>query len=359
MSAIKYTQPKDINFEEFKDYYESHSREETLAKFNLNIYNLQKVCELYNYKRPKEIVNRLRAEKCKQTCLEKYGVISTLQLKEIFEKTHCEDANKKRRESQERYLVEHYGVHNIGELPQTREAFKTEEFSQKMKDMHANRTKEEKEKTNEKRKKTCLEKYGVPYFTCTQTLRDASHTEEAIAKANASRVKQCLEKNGVEYYSQLESFKEKRKKTCLEKYGVDSFSKTDEFASKRKRKYACDGLYFDSSWELAFYIYHKDLGSNIIREPCKLEYIYNNRVCFYFPDFMCNGELIEIKGDHFFKGGELVNIYDLSDTKTKKKYECALQNGVKFIFKEDIKFFLDYIKTTYGRNYLKTFLVRN
>lgn len=61
-----------------------------------------------------------------------------------------------------------------------------------------------------------------------------------------------------------------------------------------KGKY--DGINFDSSWELAFYIYHKE--HNLFIERCKEKRTYkvNNEIKNYLPDFITDDGIIEIKG---------------------------------------------------------------
>lgn len=58
-----------------------------------------------------------------------------------------------------------------------------------------------------------------------------------------------------------------------------------------------DNIYFDSTWELAYYIFCKEHDINITRCNEKFEYINvdgNKRM--YHPDFRVNGKLTEIKG---------------------------------------------------------------
>ena len=47
---------------------------------------------------------------------------------------------------------------------------------------------------------------------------------------------------------------------------------------------------FDSSWELAFWIYHLDNSIKIEHEPVFFEYIDSNQKLHrYYPDFRVNG----------------------------------------------------------------------
>lgn len=58
------------------------------------------------------------------------------------------------------------------------------------------------------------------------------------------------------------------------------------------------GIHCDSMWELAYLIYCLDHNINIKRNTEWFSYIDNNKKRAYNPDFIVNGELIEIKGIH-------------------------------------------------------------
>ena len=101
-------------------------------------------------------------------------------------------------------------------------------------------------------------------------------------------------------------------------------------------------------------------------EPVGLEYVYKNKTYKYFPDFRIKDKLIEIKGAHFLKeDGTWRNPYRDSNwtdeeyqescDKYEAKHQCALQNGVEIIY--DCSEYIKYVKETYGKDYLKQFLV--
>jgi hypothetical protein len=52
----------------------------------------------------------------------------------------------------------------------------------------------------------------------------------------------------------------------------------------------------DSSWELAFLIYHLDNGANITRCKEKRNYIIDGKTYTYIPDFVIDDKIYEIKG---------------------------------------------------------------
>lgn len=94
------------------------------------------------------------------------------------------------------------------------------------------------------------------------------------------------------------------------------------------------GFYCDSTWELAFLIYHLD--HNLYIERCKeyRKYTINNKEHIYIPDFITNEGIIEIKG-----------------YKTKESEAKRLQNpDIKCIYREDIYKYIEYVKHQYNVN---------
>lgn len=116
----------------------------------------------------------------------------------------------------------------------------------------------------------------------------------------------------------------------------------------RLQKCVRDGIYdedelkFDSKWELAYYRYCKANNFQIERQPLILEFTYNNKVKKYKPDFRINGQLVEIKGDHFFENHnkklKMICPYDRSkDDLYEAKHQCMLANNVKILTYADLK----------------------
>lgn len=99
------------------------------------------------------------------------------------------------------------------------------------------------------------------------------------------------------------------------------------------------GIHCDSSWELAFLVYYLD--NNLYIERCKEKrsYIWNDKEHFYYPDFITNDGIIEIKG------------YSTDQWKSKE-----LQNpDINVLYKEDMKKYLDYVIDTYGIDFIKLY----
>jgi len=66
------------------------------------------------------------------------------------------------------------------------------------------------------------------------------------------------------------------------------------------RYYEYEGITFDSSWEVYAWIWYKDNDHEIKRCDIRLEYEFDGKIHGYYPDFVVDGKLTEIKGDQFF-----------------------------------------------------------
>lgn len=94
----------------------------------------------------------------------------------------------------------------------------------------------------------------------------------------------------------------------------------------------------DSSWELAFVVFNIEHNIPIERNTQRFEYFVDGKKHIFVPDFIVNNtEIIEIKGKQ--------------DNNWKIK-QLSYPN-VKFIFREDIKKYLDYVITKYGKEFWK------
>lgn len=222
-----------------------------------------------------------------------------------------------------------------------------------------------------------IKKYGVENYAKTDECKE--------------KIKQtCVEKYGVEHTFQVKEFRQKAKETLLEKYGVTSpvqsciikermqntsllrygvrhYVQTEDFKNfmhdfnknhvyKRKSKYFYNNIYFDSSWELAYYLWLSENNIKFEYHPdIYFEYSYNNKIYKYYPDFIVNDELQEVKGDQFFdKDNNYINPYNNEkNTKAYNKYQCILCNNIKILRYNDIK----YILNKYRKKFLKQFKV--
>ena len=357
-----------LNFKTIEDFFMIRNKYQNnqKVKFQCNdcgkevIRTVYRIFNLINYK---EFF--FLCQKCgtKKTSLKKYGVehpTQSIDVKLKNKKTHFEN-NK--------------GVW----------------MNQNQKNAITKAFKEKREQIIEHRKQTCIEKYGVEYAqqseevkkktenTCISKYGFKSPSQNQKVK---EKTKQTFLKNlGVDNPQHSKKIREKTKQTCIEKYGSDSFlsseegknkiknifqekygvenpSQVKEFQNKKIKKYKYQDQTFDSSWELALWIYAKDHNEEIEREPISLNYIFKGKVHKVFPDFKYKGKLIEIKGPQFFnKKGEIHNFFNngIEDLQLKLKFEEEKKNGVEFWYLKELKPILDYIKEKYGKDYLNQF----
>lgn len=98
-------------------------------------------------------------------------------------------------------------------------------------------------------------------------------------------------------------------------------------------------VWCDSSYELAWVIYQIDHNKPFERNKEKYEYLWNNKTFNYFPDFVQNNILIEIKG--------------FSNQQTEEKTKSI--PNLKILFKEDLKEEFEYVEKTYGKNFIELY----
>lgn len=275
-------------------------------------------------------------EKRKQTCLEKYGVDNPFKDKEKIKDAYLSKLGvenpsqlKKVKEKKKQTTRDHFGVDN---------PLQSSEVQEKV-------------------KRSMLKKYGTTV---------ASKSKIVVDKTRKSNLK----KYGVEYPSQLESRKthlkeiwedKKKRNELANKVSKTWLQKTDEelrdIRIKSYSPYEYDGLNFDSSWELAVWIWAKDNGKSIKREPVCIEYKDGEVVRKYYPDFEIEGKLVEVKGDHFFNNdGKMICPFDRSlDDRFEAKHQAGLKAGVEIWTDDAMAPILDYVNQKYTKDYLSLF----
>ena len=229
----------------------------------------------------------------------------------------------------------------------------------------------------EKYKETCRELYGVENITQTTAYREslknlwASRTVEDIQKIT-TKAKNTKKKR---YNDEAFNNRPKAVETCLMRHGVSHYTNTEQqkktwssrspeykaaVRKKKQKKFTFENEQFDSSWELAVWIWAKDHNNYIKREPVSFKYVFENEELLYYPDFEIEKDgkrfFVEVKGDYFFENGKMINPYDRSqDTIYEVKHQCALANGVVFWKQSDVSFAINYIQHKYGKGYLRSF----
>ena len=131
----------------------------------------------------------------------------------------------------------------------------------------------------------------------------------------------------------LNEFKKQNRILINKKYRLGGFK---ESSVKNYKSGWYHGIHCDSSWELAFIIYNEE--HNIKVERCKevRSYILENKEYKYYPDFIINNEIYEIKG-----------------IKSKNSDAKQLYNpDIIFLFRKDMKKYLDYVIEKYGNNFI-------
>lgn len=114
--------------------------------------------------------------------------------------------------------------------------------------------------------------------------------------------------------------------------------------------YNFNGQHFDSLPELAVYIYCIDHQISICRNTViKFKYEFDGDTHYYFPDFIVNDKLVEVKGDHFFKSdGTMCNPFDhKQDNLYEAKHQCMLINNVTIWRRKDYWSMIEYFDTNY------------
>ena len=323
--------------------------------------------------------NKKIVQKAKQTNIKKYGVSSYTQTEEYKEKTIATNRvkygtdwvlqNENIKEKGKESNKEKYGVEYASQSKEIQDKMKQTNKEKYNVDYYS-QTKEWKEKIE----KTQTERYGVPYYTQTEEYKERvkNTNMEKYGVSSYTQTEECKEKikdtnqktYGVEWALQSPIIQEKVKQTMNKKYGVDNPSQVKEFQDKKSKKYLYNNIHFDSSYELAFYIYLQDHYNQDEFEyhPSELEYkdIEGNSHKYY-PDFKIKDQLIEIKGEHMLnENKELIDFYgkDKNQDIYFCKQKCMEENKVKLITKDDLENVFNYVKTTYGSNYLTSFKIK-
>jgi predicted nucleic acid-binding Zn ribbon protein len=96
------------------------------------------------------------------------------------------------------------------------------------------------------------------------------------------------------------------------------------------------GIYCASSWELAFLIYNLDLGKDIKRCNLTFSYIMNDEEKIYFPDFLIDNIIYEVKGR------------ELEDVAFKTQAVIDAGYQIELIRKNEITPIIKFLKEKYG-----------
>lgn len=115
--------------------------------------------------------------------------------------------------------------------------------------------------------------------------------------------------------------------------------------SGRGKKGWYKGYWCDSSWELAWVIYSLDHGVKFERNLKGFEYEFEGKIHKYYPDFILeDGSFVEVKGRRN---------KETCDDQTKCKIDAF--KHVIILFEKDMNIYLDYVKETYGKDFIKLY----
>ena len=146
----------------------------------------------------------------------------------------------------------------------------------------------------------------------------------------------------------------------MDRYGVRSYAQTPEFHKNARKRYMYKGEKFDSSWELYYYVYMIEHGHNIVRNTQLFyQYEYMGNPYRYFPDFIVDGKVVEIKGDYLVDADnhlKKVHAIDNPD-KLKAKDDCMVKNNVKLILKDEILPIINEVQLKYGKDFHKAYMI--
>lgn len=161
-----------------------------------------------------------------------------------------------------------------------------------------------------------------------------------IAAERSRKIYHCKQCNKEFFISDIRDIRGRLycSKECKHKYLSEHTGGYREGSGRGKQGWY-KGIHCDSSWELAFLVYHLDHNLYIERCKEKRQYVWNNKQHTYYPDFITDDGIIEIKG------------YSTDQWKSKEE-----QNpDVIVLYKDDMKLYLDYVINTYGTDFIKLY----
>lgn len=216
-----------------------------------------------------------------------------------------------------------------------------------------------------KRREKALERFGVDNVAKSpevinkfMTTREQKYGCRGLLSNPEVRKKASdnfYKRTGKKWWTGGEKWRAKCEKTSLDEFGVSHFMKDPALRKKTRLRYVYNGIGFDSSWELAVYIWLVDNKVDFEFQPSEpqLTYVdFDGKTKRYCPDFKIGDQLVEIKGDNLFnKDHEPIML----TYNWKAKYDCMIANNVEIWTSKIVKPYLEYIDKKYGRGYLKQF----
>lgn len=301
---------KDVEKDEFIEYYFSHSKIDTLAHFNISDSIFDKYMKYYDIHKPQQAIKQVR----ENTNLERYGCENQFQRVD-----YLQDKIKDKYGSLDKFYCKVQQIINHkAQLAGVKSFGNTEQ-------------------SKSKRRQTCKQKYGVEYVTQTQEFKDKSKQTKLnrygdAGYHNIDKMKQTnLQKYGVEYNFASTDGSINGRGTCLKKYGHENYNNRQKAIQTIKEKYGED--YFINQVKLMM----KSIGSRSNSKlnnsfyqllvynqiKCEREFVVGN----YVYDFKIDNYLIEL--DPFSTHNSTWGIFDNPKDKFyhRNKTLNAVQNG--------------------------------
>lgn len=191
---------KEFEKELIEFYLIPNSAREIERKYGINLYQLKKILVKNNVPmHSKSATYKLRDERTKEVCLEKYGVTNPFAVEEVKEKI-------------KQSMLKHHGVEYVGQA----------------------------EISKQKTKEAFLDKYGVDSYAKTEEFKKhiSNIKDDIIAKVKAT----CLEKYGVDSALKVQEFKDKKYSTTLARYGKRNFNNRIKARATAIDRYGTDNL---------------------------------------------------------------------------------------------------------------------
>ncbi len=191
---------KELEKELVEFYLAPNSAREIERKYGVNWYQVKKLLAKYNIPaHSKSAAYKLRDERTKEVCLERYGVTNPFAAEEVKEKT-------------KQTMLERYGVEYVGQS----------------------------ETAKQKAKEVFLEKYGVDHYSKTEEFktRISDIKDDITTKVKAA----CLERYGVDSALKVQEFKDKKYNTTLARYGKSNFNNRIKAKATAVDRYGTDNL---------------------------------------------------------------------------------------------------------------------
>ena len=140
--------------------------------------------------------------------------------------------------------------------------------------------------------------------------------------------------------SRIEEREDGRRKKISATCKINKKSGGYRKGSGRGKKGTYKGYWCDSSYELAWVIFHIEHNIEFIRNTEKFPYYFNNELKNYIPDFIIGDTYFEIKG--------------YKDEKVDSKIEY-FPFKLKLLYLEDMKEIFDYVIENYGKNFISLY----